>query len=326
MATHTGVHQKPDLDAIREAHRRIAARIHRTPVITSSSLDEIAGTQIFFKCENLQKTGSFKIRGATNAVFSLSDEEAKHGVVAPSSGNHGAALALAARWRGIPAWVIMPSNSSAVKKRAVEAYGGTITECEPNMASREATAADVMKRTGAHLVHPYNDPRVIAGQGTAALELLEQVPGLDVIITPASGGGLLSGTAIAAKSLRPEIRVVGGEPRNADDAYRSMASGKIEPAAKTETIADGLRATLCPLTFSILRERVDEISLVSEEEIISTMMLLWERAKIVVEPSGAVAAAPALLRRIGAEGKKVGVILSGGNVDLRHLPWMQDSR
>jgi threonine dehydratase len=323
MATHAGVAQKPDLEAIREAHRRIAPRIHRTPVITSASLDEIAGAQIFFKCENLQKTGSFKIRGATNAVFSLNDEEAKHGVVAPSSGNHGAALALAARWRGIPAWVIMPSNSSAVKKRAVEAYGGTITECEPNMASREATAADVMKRTGAHLVHPYNDPRVIAGQGTAAIELLEQAPGLEIIITPASGGGLLSGTAIAAKSLRPGIRVVGGEPRNADDAYRSMASGKIEPAAKTETIADGLRATLCPLTFSILRERVDEISLVSEEEIVSTMMLLWERAKIVVEPSGAVAAAPVLLRRIGAEGKKVGVILSGGNVDLERLPWMK---
>jgi threonine dehydratase len=323
MATHTGADQKPDLEAIREAHRRIASRIHRTPVITSSSLDEIAGAQIFFKCENLQKTGSFKIRGATNAVFSLSDEEARHGVVAPSSGNHGAALALAAKWRGIPAWVIMPSNSSAVKKRAVEAYGGTITECEPNMASREATAADVMKRTGAHLVHPYNDPRVIAGQGTAAIELLEQAPDLDVIITPASGGGLLSGTAIAAKSLRPEIRVVGGEPRNADDAYRSMASGKIEPAAKTETIADGLRATLCPLTFSILRERVDEISLVAEEEIVSTMMLLWERAKIVVEPSGAVAAAPVLLRRIKAEGKKVGVILSGGNVDLERLPWMK---
>ena len=323
MATHAGADQKPDLEAIREAHRRIAARIHRTPVVTSSSLDEIAGAQIFFKCENLQKTGSFKIRGATNAVFSLSDEEAKHGVVAPSSGNHGAAMALAARWRGIPAWVIMPSNSSAVKKRAVEAYGGKITECEPNMASREATSADVMKRTGAHLVHPYNDPRVIAGQGTAAIELLEQVPGLDIIITPASGGGLLSGTAIAAKSLRPEIRVVGGEPKNADDAYRSMASGKIEPGAKTETIADGLRATLCPLTFSILRERVDEISLVAEEEIVSTMMLLWERAKIVVEPSGAVAAAPVLLRRIKAEGKKIGVILSGGNVDLERLPWMK---
>jgi threonine dehydratase len=323
MATHASVDRQPDLDAIREAHRRIAARIHRTPVITSSSLDEIAGAQIFFKCENLQRTGSFKIRGATNAVFSLSDEEAKRGVVAPSSGNHAAALALAARWRGVPAWLIMPSNSSEVKKRAVEAYDGTITECEPNIASREATAADVMKRTGAHLVHPYNDPHVIAGQGTAAIELLEQVPGLDIIITPASGGGLLSGTAIAAKSLRPEIRVVGGEPKNADDAYRSMASGKIEPAAKTETIADGLRATLCPLTFSILRERVDEISLVSEEEIVSTMLLLWERAKIVVEPSGAVAAAPVLLRRIKAEGKKVGVILSGGNVDLQRLPWVR---
>lgn len=321
MATHTSVMPQPNLESIREAHRRIAGRIHRTPVMTSSSLDEIAGAKIFFKCENLQRTGSFKIRGATNAVFSLSEEEANHGVVAPSSGNHAAALALAARSRGIPAWLIMPSNSSAVKKRAVEAYGGKITECEPNIASREATAAEVLKRTGAHLVHPYNDARVIAGQGTAAIELLEEVPDLDVIITPLSGGGLLSGTAIAAKSVKPDIRVVGGEPKNADDAYRSMASGKIEPAAKTETIADGLRATLCPLTFSILRERLDEVSLVTEEEIVSTMLLLWERAKIVVEPSGAVAAAPVLLRRIRAEGKKVGVILSGGNLDLHQLPW-----
>lgn len=321
MATHTSVMPVPNLESIREAHRRIAPRIHRTPVITSSSLDEIAGAKIFFKCENLQRTGSFKIRGATNAVFSLSEEEAKHGVVAPSSGNHAAALALAARSRGIPAWLIMPSNSSAVKKRAVEAYGGKITECEPNIASREATAAEVLKRTGAHLVHPYNDARVIAGQGTAAIELLEEVPDLDAIITPLSGGGLLSGTAIAAKSMKPNIRVIGGEPKNADDAYRSMASGKIEPAAKTETIADGLRATLCPLTFSILRERLDEVSLVAEEEIVSTMLLLWERAKIVVEPSGAVAAAPVLLRRLRAEGKKVGVILSGGNLDLHQLPW-----
>jgi threonine dehydratase len=321
MATHTSVNPVPDLEAIHEAHRRIAPRIHRTPVLTSTSLDEIAGAQIFFKCENLQRTGSFKVRGATNAVFSLSEEEAKHGVAAPSSGNHAAALALAARSRGIPAWLIMPSNSSAVKKRAVEAYGGKITECEPNMASREATAADVLKRTGAHLVHPYNDARVIAGQGTAAVELLEEVPDLDVIVTPLSGGGLLSGTAIAAKSLKPNIRVIGGEPKNADDAYRSMASGKIEPAAKTETIADGLRATLCPLTFSILRQRLDEVSLVTEEEIISTMLLLWERAKIVVEPSGAVAAAPVLSQKIRAQGKKVGVILSGGNVDLQRLPW-----
>ncbi len=311
----------PDIESIRAAHRRISPRIHRTPVITSESLDEMAGARLFFKCENLQKTGSFKIRGATNAVFSLTDEEAKHGVVAPSSGNHAAALSLAARWRGIPAWIIMPSNSSAVKKRAVEAYGGKITLCEPNMASREATTAAVMQQTGAHLVHPYNDVRVIAGQGTAALELLEEVPDLDFIVTPASGGGLLSGTAIAAKSLRPGIRVVGSEPRNADDAYRSMASGKIEPGSPQETMADGLRATLCPLTFSILRERVDQISLVTEEEIISTMLLLWERIKLVVEPSGAVAAAPALLRRIGAEGRKVGIILSGGNLDLHKLPF-----
>jgi len=313
--------EAPDIEAIRAAHRRISPRIHRTPIMTSESLDEMAGARLFFKCENLQKTGSFKIRGATNAVFSLTDEEAKHGVVAPSSGNHAAALALAARWRGIPAWIVMPSNSSAVKMRAVEAYGGKITLCEPNIASREATAAAIMQQTGAHLVHPYNDVRVIAGQGTAALELLEQAPGLDFIVTPASGGGLLSGTAIAAKSVRAGIRVMGSEPRNADDAYRSMASGKIQPASPNETMADGLRATLSPLTFSILRERVDQISLVAEEEIVSTMLLLWERLKLVVEPSGAVAAAPALLRRIGAEGKKVGIILSGGNLDLQKLPF-----
>jgi len=311
----------PDLAAIREAHQRIAPRIHRTPVLTSASLNEIAGAEIFFKCENLQKTGSFKIRGATNAVFSLTDEEAKRGVVAPSSGNHAAALSLAARWRGIPAWLVMPSNSSPVKKRAVEAYGGKITECEPTMESREATAAEVIERTGAQLVHPYNDVRVIAGQGTAALELLEQVPDLDIVITPVSGGGLLGGTAIAAKSLRPDIRVIGGEPANADDAARSLASGKIEPVSKAHTMADGLRAGLAPLTFGILRQRVDEISLVTEDEVVAAMLLLWERMKIVVEPSGAVAAAPVLNRRIRAEGKRVGVILSGGNLDLHHLPW-----
>lgn len=313
--------EAPDIEAIRTAYRRISARIHRTPVVTSESLDEMAGARLFFKCENLQKTGSFKIRGATNAVFSLSDEETKNGVVAPSSGNHAAALSLAARWRGIPAFIIMPSNSSAVKKRAVEAYGGKITESEPNIASREATAAAVMQRTGAHLVHPYNDVRVIAGQGTAALELIEEVPDLDFILTPVSGGGLLSGTAIAAKSVRPTIRVVGGEPRNADDAFRSLAAQKIEPGSVNETMADGLRATLSPLTFSVLRKLVDQVSLVTEEEIVSTMLLLWERMKLVVEPSGAVAAAPALLRRIGAEGKRVGIILSGGNLDLRKLPF-----
>jgi threonine dehydratase len=311
----------PNFEAIRAAHRRIAPHIHRTPVVTSASLDEIAGAQLFFKCENLQKTGSFKIRGATNAIFSLTDEEALHGVVAPSSGNHAAAMALAARWRGIPAYIVMPSNSSAAKMRAVESYGGKITLCEPNMASRENTCAEVMRKTGAHLVHPYDDARVIAGQGTAALELLEEIGDLDVVITPASGGGLLSGTAIAAKGMRPGIRLVGGEPRNADDAYRSLASGKIQAAAQSETMADGLRATLSPLTFSILQSMVDEISLVSEEEIVTAMLLLWERTKLVVEPSGAVAAAPALNRRIRAEGKKIGIILSGGNLDLRKLPF-----
>lgn len=322
MAPQTAVFVAPNLGAVRDAHHRIAPRIHRTPVVTSRSLNDVAGAEIFFKCENLQKTGSFKIRGATNAVFSMSDEEAAHGVVAPSSGNHAAALSLAARWRGIPAYLVMPSNSSAVKKRAVQAYGGEVTECEPNMASRESTAAEVMKRTGAHLVHPYNDPRVIAGQGTAALELLDEIPNLDVVITPVSGGGLLGGTAITVKGLQPRIRVIGGEPVNADDAARSLASGKIEPASKAHTIADGLRAGLVPLTFGILRERVDDISVVTEEEIVSTMLLLWERMKIVVEPSGAVAAAPVLNRKIHAEGKRVGVILSGGNLDLHQLPWV----
>jgi threonine dehydratase len=311
----------PNLGAIRAANKRIAPHIHRTPVITSHSLDQISGARLYFKCENLQKTGSFKIRGATNAVFSLTDQEAKRGVVAPSSGNHAAALALAARWRGIPAFIVMPSNSSAAKMRAVESYGGKITLCEPNMGSREATCAAVMKETGAHLVHPYNDARVIAGQGTAALELLEEVGDLDVVIAPVSGGGLLSGTAIAAKSIRPGIRVIGGEPRNADDAYRSLAAGNIEPGAASETMADGLRATLCPLTFSILRAFVDEVSIVTEEEILAAMLLLWERIKTVVEPSGAVAAAPALNRRIKAAGGKIGVILSGGNLDLHKLPF-----
>ena len=306
---------------IRAAHARIAARIHRTPVFTSSALDEIAGARLFFKCENLQKTGSFKIRGATNAIFSLTDEEAKRGVVAPSSGNHAAAVSQAARWRGIPAYIVMPSNSSPAKMEAVRFYGGQITECEPNVASRDTTAAEVMERTGAHLVHPYNDARVIAGQGTAAVELLEEVPDLEIVMTPASGGGLLSGTSIAARHLGKNVRVIGGEPLNADDAYRSLQSGKIEGASGLETMADGLRAQLCPLTFSILREYVDSISRVTEDEIVQTMLLLWERLKLVVEPSGAVAAAPALGRKIDAQGKRIGIILSGGNLDLRNLPF-----
>ena len=311
----------PDLETIRAAHARIAPYVHRTPVFTCASLDERAGAKLFFKCENLQKAGSFKIRGATNAVFSLSPAEAARGVVTHSSGNHAAALALAARLRGIPAWIVIPSNAPGVKREAVESYGGRVTECEPTLASREAAARAIQERTGATLIHPYNDLRVIAGQATAALEFLQDVPDLDVILAPVSGGGLLSGTAIAAKSLRPVIRVIGGEPRNADDAYRSLTSGQLAPAAKAETIADGLRATLCELTLQILRERVDEIALVGEEEIIAAMRLIWERMKLVIEPSAAVPVEPALGRRIQIDGKKVGIILSGGNVDLARLPF-----
>jgi threonine dehydratase len=311
----------PDLATIRAAHERIAPQIHRTLVLTSSALNELTGARLYFKCENFQKTGSFKIRGATNAVISLSEEEAKRGVVTHSSGNHAAALALAAGKRGIPAWIVMPSNAPETKKAAVRSYGGQITECEPTLAAREATAKAILEKTGANLVHPYDNLRVIAGQGTVALEILEQTPDLDFLLAPVSGGGLLSGSAIAAKELRPKIRVIGCEPKNADDACRSMESGKLEPAAKSETIADGLRATLCPLTFSILRERVDEIAPVSEAEIVEAMRMIWERMKIVIEPSAAVAAAPALLKKIDARGKRVGIILSGGNLDLANLPF-----
>ncbi|HLX00140.1 MAG TPA: pyridoxal-phosphate dependent enzyme [Candidatus Acidoferrales bacterium] len=316
-----GENFRPDMNDIREAQRRIAPHIHRTPIMTSASLDEIAGARLFFKCENLQRTGSFKMRGATNAIFSLADEEAAKGVVTPSSGNHGAALAKAARKRNIPAWVIMPNNSPMVKRRAVEAYGGQITLCEPTIRSRQETAAAVQARTGAILIHPYDNDRIVSGQGTAAAELLEDMPDLDVIIAPVSGGGLLSGTAIASKAMKPGIRVIGAEPKNADDAYRSLKSGHIESNETADTIADGLRAVLAPRTFAILQRLADEISTVTEEEIVAAMRLLWERMKLVVEPSGAISAAPVLNRRIGSEGKRIGIILSGGNVDLASLPF-----
>jgi threonine dehydratase len=311
----------PSFDQIRAAHGRIAAHIHRTPVATSASLDALAGARLYFKCENLQRSGSFKMRGASNAVLSLSEEEAARGVLTHSSGNHAAALALAARRRGIPAWIVMPSDAPLIKSRAVEAFGGKIVFCEPTLAAREAAAAELAQRTGAVLIHPYDDDRIIAGQGTAALELIEEVPDLDFVLAPVSGGGLLSGTAIAARHLLPSVRVVGCEPGNADDAARSLAAGKIAPAATTRTMADGLRAQLAPRTFAILRRTVDQIVLVSEEEIVAAMRLLWDRLKMVVEPSGAVAAAPALFAQIGASGKKVGIILSGGNLDLDSLPF-----
>jgi threonine dehydratase len=313
----------PNLDAIRAAHGRIAPHIHRTPVVTSASLDALAGVQLYFKCENLQKTGSFKIRGATNAIFSLAPEEVLRGVVTHSSGNHAAAVALAARRRGVRAWIVMPSSAPAVKRHAVEGYGGEITFCEPTLAAREAAAMEIIRRTGAVLIHPFDDDRIIAGQATAAVELLEEVPDLDCILAPVSGGGLLSGTAIAAKSLRPSIRVIGCEPKNADDAFRSLANGRLQPMDHPDTIADGLRASLAERTFRILRQRVDQILLVSEEEIVAAMRLVWERMKLIIEPSAAVGVAPVLSRQLATEGNSVGVILSGGNVDLGSLPFQR---
>lgn len=318
---------QPDWQAILDAHERIRTRIHRTPVLTSRSLNARTDTQLFFKCENLQKTGSFKIRGATNAIFSLSAEEALRGVVTHSSGNHAAAVACAAGWRGVPAWIVMPRNAPAVKCRAVESYGGKITFCEPNVTSRSETAARIQADTGAVMVHPYDDDRIIAGQATAAKELLEDVPDLDAVLAPVSGGGLLSGTCLGAKGLRPDVRVYGCEPERANDAYRSLTTGKLQSLETSDTIADGLRASLAPRTFAILRKKADGILLVSEEEIVATMKLVWERLKTVIEPSSAVALAPVLresaLKELGFDhgygegGPRIGVILSGGNVELK---------
>lgn len=310
---------RPDLSAIRAAHERIRPYVHRTPVLTSSAIDALSGVNVHFKCENFQKVGAFKFRGACNAVFSLSDDEAKRGVVTHSSGNHAAALALAARLRSIPAYIVMPSNAPPNKKAAVEGYGGRITFCEPTQAARESTCAEIMRSTGATLVHPYDDARVIAGQGTAALELLEEVPELDAVLTPVGGGGLLSGTLIAVKELRPKTRVIAAEPALADDAAASLREGRVVPARTTLTVADGLRTSLGQLTFPIIRELVETIALVEESEIVAAQRLIMERMKIVVEPSSAVPLAALLNRPLNLLGARVGIILSGGNADLSRL-------
>ena len=311
----------PGLAAIRAAQMRIAPHVHRTPVFCCRSIDAAVGATLFFKCENFQKVGAFKARGATNAVFSLTDGEARHGVVTHSSGNHGAALAYAARARGVPAWVVMPENAPTVKQENVRRFGATIRFCAPTVAAREAACADVERATGATLVHPFDDPRVIAGQGTAVLEMLESVPDLDIVIAPVGGGGLLSGTSIAARGVRPDMRVYGAEPANADDAARSFFSGSVEPLPATTTIADGLRTTLSALTLSALRANVAAIGTASEEAIVSAMRMTWERMKIVIEPSSAVPLACLLERSLDVAGARVGVIISGGNVDLDRLPW-----
>lgn len=312
---------EPTIREIREASERIRPFVHRTPILTCNTLNRMCEMEIFFKCENFQKVGAFKIRGATNAVFSLGDEEASRGVATHSSGNHAAALALAASWRGIKAYVVMPENAPQVKRNAVADYGAEIIFCKPTLDAREEGLANVVDRTGATFIHPYNDYLVISGQGTAALEVCEEVPDLDIVMTPVGGGGLLSGTAIAVSAVSPKTSVIAAEPERADDAYRSFHAGRIIPSDNPDTIADGLRTSLGDLTFPIIRRYVKEIVTVSEEGIVRAMRSIWERMKIIVEPSAAVPLGALLTKRIGLSGKRIGIILSGGNVDLANLPW-----
>jgi threonine dehydratase len=319
---------------IRAAQDRIRAHVHRTPVLTSRRLDGASGASLFFKCENFQKVGAFKARGATNAVFSLDDATARRGVATHSSGNHGTALARAAKLRGIPAHIVMPSNSAKVKVRAVESYGAHIVFCEPTQVAREAACADVVAKAGATLIHSFENEDVMAGQGTATLELLEDVSDLDLVICPVGGGGLLCGTAVAAKTMRPNIKVVAAEPENADDAAQSFRAGRLIHTEKKFTIADGLRTNIGQPNFPIFQRHVDDIVTVSEEAIITGMRTIWETMKIIIEPSAAVPYAAIMERqpsvatatygsanKLDITGKRVGIILTGGNVDLDALPW-----
>jgi len=312
-----------DLESIRSAHDRIRPHIHRTPVLTSSRLDAASGASLFFKCENFQKVGAFKARGATNAVFALDDETAQRGVATHSSGNHAAALARAAKLRGIRAHIVMPSNSAKVKVRAVEGYGGEIVFCEPNQRSREEACARVLAETGATLIHPFENEDVMAGQGTIAVELLEDVADLDIMLCPVGGGGVLSGTAVAAKSLRPSIKVIATEPAGADDAAQSFHEHRRVIQEQKNTIADGLRTDLGAPNFAVIQRYVDGVVTVSDESIIAAMRALWETIKIVVESSGAVGYAAIVEGKVDCQGKRVGIILTGGNVDLDDLPWLK---
>ena len=314
-----------DLADIREAHSRIAPHVHRTPVLTCRTLDLLAGRSLFFKCENLQKGGAFKARGATNAIFQIPGEIAARGVVTHSSGNHAQAVAMAARSRGIPACVVMPSNSLPVKVRAVEGYGAEVVFCEPNDRSRAETAGRVIAERGGTMIPSYDHPHIIAGQGTAALELLDQVDDLEAAVTPVGGGGLLSGTSIAVTGVASRIRVFGAEPTGADDAARSLAAGSLVPLERADTIADGLRTGLGRLTWAIIRDHVEDIITVEDEDAVAAMRLVYERAKLVIEPSSAVAVAAVLSERFRAleDLRRVGVILSGGNADLDRLPWVE---
>ena len=313
--------EAPTAEDIERAAGRIRPHAHRTPVLTCAGLEERAGAKLFFKCENFQKVGAFKFRGACNAVFSLGPGEAARGVATHSSGNHAQALALAAHLKGIPAHIVMPEGSPQVKVEAVRGYGGRIVFCKPTQEEREKSLREVVRATGAEFIHPYNDPRVIAGQATAARELLEQAEDLQLILVPVGGGGLASGTALAARYWSPATRVVPVEPEAADDARRSLLSGRIQPSLSPKTIADGLRTSLGELTFAVLRALVSEVVTVSEQSIVAAMRLVWERMKIVVEPSAAVPVAALLEGKLPVRGLRVGVILSGGNLDLDALPW-----
>jgi threonine dehydratase len=311
------------IEHILEAHARIRGQIRRTPVLTSSRLDELAGASLFFKCENFQKTGAFKARGALNTVLSLTDAEAARGVATHSSGNHAAAVSWAARLRGVPAYVVMPRTASRFKLAAVERYGGRVTLCEPTHRAREEAAAKIVAETGAAMVHPFNDPRIIAGQATAALEFLEDVPGLEVLVCPVGGGGLLAGTAIVAKSLHHGMRVVAAEPEGAADTSQSLAAGVRMPVEHPASIADGLLAFVGDLTFPIIQARVDMVATVPDSAIAAAVRQLMEVLKIVVEPSGSVGYAAVAEKKAAAAGRRVGIILSGGNVELDGAPWAQ---
>jgi threonine dehydratase len=313
---------EPSKEEIINAAVRIQPYIHRTPVLTCSAIDEIAGANIFFKCENLQKAGAFKTRGAVNAVFSYDGYDIKQGVATHSSGNHAAALARAAQLKHIPAYIVMPENSSKVKVAAVKHYGGRITFCKPTLEAREEKLNEVLSETNAFEIHPYNNYAVIAGQATAALELIEDYKDLDVIIAPVGGGGLLSGTALSAHYFSPLTHVIAAEPSGADDAYQSFYQKRLIPSVNPDTIADGLRTSLGSLTFPIIRRLVSDVVTVNDQATIEAMKLVWERMKIIIEPSSAVALAIVLRHKHRFEGQRIGIIISGGNVDLMHLPWL----
>lgn len=314
-------HSIPTFKQVQKAYLKIREKVHRTPVLKSKKVNEHAGGQLFFKCENFQKVGAFKFRGATHAVGELPDNKAKQGVATHSSGNHAQAVALAAKQRSIPAHIVMPENAPKVKVNAVRDYGANITFCESTQQAREATLEQVVNETGAAFIHPYDNPDIIMGQGSAAIELLEDQPDLDMILAPIGGGGLISGTAIAASGFSPNTKIIGTEPEVANDAYLSFKTGERHPVQSTDTVADGLRTSLSELTFGCIQKHVDDVVTVTEEEIIDAMRFIWERMKIIIEPSCAVPVAAVFNGQVDVSDKKAGIIITGGNIDLDHLPW-----